>query len=128
MKTSKLTCDQDAAASKSLADVLDTLAYHVQAMLETPAGRTHKSGLCFGDEIAMVEVAIVPVNGSQSGLIDVWDQCKVNGRHVGNRCGARKAMMALYAPIVALAARRNEVAEDCVSIDDQAEIALGGVK
>lgn len=102
--------------TRSLADVLEILALHVAEMYVTLAGKTFKAGLCYGDEVAIVEVEVKAARGNFAdvhdlhkigGTINIWDQCTVNGVRAGNRCGARNEMMKVYAPIVALAAANN---------------------
>ncbi len=50
----------------------------------------------------VVEMKITTYQNSD-GTADVWDSVKVNGKNVGNRCGARNEYARLCAPIIAAA-------------------------
>ena len=88
-----------------LARCLQTMAFHLTELWDMPGGRTFEAGLHHGDLLVMVKVEITAV--APGGADRIWDQHVVNGRHEGNRCGARDAVARLYAPVIAAAAAED---------------------
>lgn len=71
----------------TLEHALELMAYHVTAMLETPNDATFRASIA---DDCQVEIAI-----DDRGI------CTCNGKTVGNRHGAARAIARCYAPAVA---------------------------
>jgi len=101
--------------------VLQTMSYHTGLVMTEPAPSTLKMGLSHEDVLVLVEITIQPSScGPQEDSPlgpNVMDQCcikvegEAKGSWVGNRCGARQALAALYAPVIAAAAAMESETE-----------------
>jgi hypothetical protein len=96
-------------------NLLETVAYHVSEVMTTPAPHKGSMGIFHGDKTVVVNIEITPSEqlepfpGNPTKYpIDVWDQTKVDGKHTGNRCGGRNALMAAYADVILAAAKEVE--------------------
>ncbi len=107
-------------APPTLLHALETMAFHMGEIMtyrpgpgvEVASVRTG-FGLGFGEGCprVYVEVVIAATDWKDAESWGVWAHCTVNGVAVGNRCGARNALAAAYAPVIAwIAAHEAAVA------------------
>lgn len=122
-----------AAAAKSevptLADVLDTMAYHVGNMMtarpgETVADLTEISFGCglggYGEGCPTVILQGTIRSAGGADAWGPWAQVTLNGKALGNRHGGQKEIARAYAPVVAWVAAyhaKREAAALVASVD-----------
>jgi hypothetical protein len=115
-----------AGKAPSLADVLETLAYHTAEVHRDDVARgAVRRGGCglWADPTGPVDGLHVHLDyeiraDSAPDSAPVWDQCYVrphgspDWEWVGNRCGLRTAIARAYAPVIAAVAAREAADAD----------------
>jgi hypothetical protein len=97
----------------TLAYALETLAHHVTSIMTyAPNVDVPKVeigfGLGHGEGCPKVTARVVirPCHDLKDPW-GIWAHCTVNGVDVGNRCGARNALVHTFAPVIAWAAAND---------------------
>ncbi len=120
MKTTTKRAATKTSTVPSLADLLDTIGYHVATVMTHAPGPTvmHLEAISFGCGVGGFEGTDCPLvilegsirAASGSDPWGAWAQVTIGGERVGNRHGGYKAIMKAYAPVVAWVAAYHAAA------------------